>query len=411
MSQSNKRVLITGVSGFVGSLMAKRLLKQGLEVYGFMRQRADGLIPHNLAKLDKEDKLNLIEGNLENLSSINKALVSSEADIIFHFGGQSFIPRSFEEPLETVSANCLGTANLLEAIRITDLDPVVVFAGSSEEYGLVISSQTQYEEAKARYGTVFPEPQKIPEVPIAETNPLRPMSPYAISKLYGDYLARNYWNSYGIKVVISRAFNHEGAGRGTMFVTSAIARQVINLKVSKSLCLTIGNANAFRDWSHVDDIIEGYQLLAEKGKFGDVYNQGSMRTNSVMSYLLLCLNEAGYPIDKIETFSGNKIIDRPLEPDDSEIYGIRFEKTRIDDMMLREELTFASADKGVIAYSDSNKVRISFDRKMFRPAEVPIMLSNTDKFKAIGFRSKHTIIDIIKDQLDYWKPEQDSVGN
>ena len=186
MSQGNKRVLITGVSGFVGSLMAKRLLKQGLEVYGFMRQRADGLIPHNLAKLDKEDKLNLIEGNLENLSSINKALALSEADIIFHFGGQSFIPRSFEEPLETVSANCLGTANLLEAIRITDLDPVVVFAGSSEEYGLIISSLTQYEEAKARYGTVFPEPQKIPEVPIAETNPLRPMSPYAISKLYGD---------------------------------------------------------------------------------------------------------------------------------------------------------------------------------------------------------------------------------
>ena len=119
MGQNNKRILITGVSGFVGSRMAKRLLNQGSEVYGFMRQRADGLIPHNLINLGIDDRITLIEGSLENLPSINKALAASCADIVYHFGGQSFIPRSFEDPLETMSTNCLGTANLLEAIRMS----------------------------------------------------------------------------------------------------------------------------------------------------------------------------------------------------------------------------------------------------------------------------------------------------
>ena len=179
--------------------------------------------------------------------------------------------------------------NLLEAVRVKDVDPVVVFAGSSEEYGLVLSSEEQYKKAIEKYGTIFPAPERMPEVPTTETNPLRPMSPYAVSKVYGDYLMRNYWYSYGIRTVISRAFNHEGAGRGNMFVTSVATSQVMRMKFGELDSITIGNVNAFRDWSHVDDIIEGYLILAEKGNYGVVYNQGSMRTNSVMSYLLMSL--------------------------------------------------------------------------------------------------------------------------
>jgi GDPmannose 4,6-dehydratase len=116
-----------------------------------------------------------------------------------------------------MNSNCAGTANLLEAIRLKDIDPAVVFAGTSEEYGLVISSEVQYERALEKYGSIFPEPERIPELPITEENPLRPMSPYAVSKVYGDYLMRDYYHSYGMKTVVSRGFNHEGAGRGAMF--------------------------------------------------------------------------------------------------------------------------------------------------------------------------------------------------
>lgn len=401
--QGNKSVLITGISGFVGSRMAKSLLDLGAEVYGFMRPRSDGVAPQTLRMLGIENKVHLIEGDLNNLSSIERALSVSDPDLIFHLGGQSFIPSSFENPLETMSSNCCGTANFMEAIRIKSLDPVVVFAGSSEEYGLVISSNDQYEKAKARYGIVFPEPQKIPELPIAETNPLRPMSPYAISKLYGDYLMRNYRHSYGVKTIVSRAFNHEGAGRGSLYVTSIITSQIKMLKLGKLESITIGNVNAFRDWSHVEDVINGYQLLAERGRYGDVYNQGSMRTNSVMSYLLLSLAEAGYPVSRIKTFKGEKEVDDPIETDNSEIFGVGFEKTRIDEMMLRGKLEFSGKDGGVVAYTGSKKIKIIFDQGRFRTAEVPITMSSTEKIRSLGFKAKHSLRDIIRNQLNYYQ--------
>jgi len=401
--QGNKSVLITGISGFVGSYMAKSPLNQGAEGFGLNRPQTNGVFPQNLKMLDIYNKIHLIEGDLKDISSIDEALSESDADIVFHLGGQSFVPRSFENPLETLNSNCCGTANILESIRINDLDPVVVFAGSSEEYGLVISSNAQYERAIARYGTVIPEPQKIPEVPIEETNPLRPMSPYAISKLFGDYLMRNYRHSFGVKTVISRAFNHEGAGRGSLYVTSIITSQIMKLKLGELDSITIGNVNAFRDWSHVEDVIDGYQLLAERGRYGDVYNQGSMRTNSVMSYLLVSLAEAGYPVSRIKTFKGDKAVDDPIETDSSEIFGVGFEKTRIDDLMLRGELEFSRKDGGVTVYAGSKKIKITFDPERFRPAEVPITLSDTDKIKSLGFRVKHTLRDIIRDQLNYYQ--------
>ena len=174
-------------------------------------------------------------------------------------------PRSFENSMETQMINCIGTANILEAVRIKGFDSKIIFAGSSEEYGLVISSPEQYERAKKEYGVIFPEPEKIPELPISENNPLRPMSPYAVSKVYGDYIMRNYYHSYGLNTVVSRAFNHEGAGRGLMFVTSVITSQIMKLKFGEVDRISIGNINAFRDWSHVNDIINGYITLAEMG--------------------------------------------------------------------------------------------------------------------------------------------------
>ena len=407
----DRNILITGISGFVGSRMARVLKDRGANVFGLLRRRADGRTPHNIQRLGLETQVMLIEGDLESISSIGSAITASEPDVIFHLAAQSFVPRSFVDPNETMLCNCLGTSNLLEAVRIKDVDPVVVFAGSSEEYGLVFSSEEQHRQALAKYGTIFPEPERMPEVPIAEKNPLRPMSPYAVSKVYGDHLMRNYWHSYGVRTVVSRAFNHEGAGRGNMFVTSVITNQVMKLKFGESDSITIGNVNAARDWSHIYDIIRGYLILAEKGSYGNVYNQGSMRTNTVMGYLLMSLEEAGYPVSNIETFKGEKVIAEPNEPDNSPIFGLDFEKTNVDGMLLRGELEYTAEDGGVKAQAGDREIQIVFNPERFRPAEVPILLSDTKKIEALGFRTEHTVRDIIRDQLDHYLDEKERKGS
>lgn len=411
MHLKDKNILITGISGFVGSRMARVLLDEGANVFGLLRRRADGRVPSNMKRLNLEKEVRLVEGDLESISSIGSAITASEPDVIFHLAAQSFVPRSFIDPNETMLCNSWGTSNLLEAVRIKDADPVVVFAGSSEEYGLVLSSEEQYKKALEKYGSLFPAPEHIPEVPIAETNPLRPMSPYAVSKVYGDFLMRNYWYSYGVKTVVSRAFNHEGAGRGNMFVTSVATNQVMKLKFGEQDAITIGNVNAFRDWSHVSDIITGYEILAEKGKWGEVYNQGSERTNSVMSYILMSLDEAGYPVSKIETFRGDKAIAEPNEPDTNPIFGLDFEKTKVDGMMLRGELEYTAEDGGVKVHAGDREIKIVFDLMKFRPAEVPILLSNTNKIEALGFERQYTVRDIIRDQLDHYLDERERKGS
>jgi GDPmannose 4,6-dehydratase len=349
-----------------------------------------------------EKEVELLEGDIRDISSVASSLDRSKPDIIFHLAAQSFIPSSFCSPSETREVNCLGTANLLEAVGSKRLEPVIVFAGSSEEYGLVIFSHSQYQQLKKKYGTIFPEPTSIPELPITETNPLRPMSPYAVSKVYGDYLMRNYHTCYGLKTIVSRGFNNEGAGRGKMFVTAAITHQVMQLKRGEIDKIVIGNVNAFRDWSHVDDIVKGYCLLAQKGKYGDVYNQGSQRTNSVLSYLLLSLECAGYNVDKIHTIKGAKVIDKPNELDNSEMFGLRFEKTKVDKLMLDGKLEFQPADSGIIAITDKGKITIEFDVGRFRPAEVPMLLTRTVKIQELGFQINHSLKDIINDQLNYY---------
>lgn len=402
MNWKNKNVLITGIGGFAGSYLAKELLNKESNVYGLVRRRSDGTIAKNILDRGIDGEVNLIEGDLIDVTSLADAIDHSEPDYIFHLAAQSFVERSFDNSQETQNINCMGTANLLETVRVKDMDSKIVFAGSSEEYGLVLSSQEQYEKAKKDYGTIFPEPEDIPEVPIKETNPLRPMSPYAVSKVYGDYLMRNYYHSYGVDTVVSRAFNHEGAGRGIMFVTSVVTNQIMKLKFGESDRIVIGNLNALRDWSHVKDIVNGYILLAEKGQGGEVYNQGSMRTNSVLSYILLGLEEAGWNVNKIEAINGGKEIETPNEIDKNSIFGIEFPKTKVDQLILEGKLEYTIEDKGINVDTDQGKVLIEFNPDRFRPAEVPILLADTKKIQNIGGKIEHSLNDILKDQLNYF---------
>ncbi len=412
MNWNEKNILITGANGFVGSYLAKELLEKGSDVYGFIRPEDMVAMEKNLIDKGIKDKLKMLEGDLGDISSLASALDQSQPDVIFHLAAQSSVEFSFKRPLDTQDINTIGTANLLEAVRIKDVDAKIVFAGSSEVYGMVISSEEQYQRALDSGKTIFPEPEKIPELPISESNPLRPMSPYAVSKVSGDFLMQNYHHSYGLDTVVSRAFNHEGAGRGMMFVTSIITNQIMKLKHQETDRITIGNLNACRDWSHVTDIIQGYQVLASKGRGGEVYNQGSMRTNSVLSYILLGLERAGWDINQIETLKGDeqtKNINNPTEIDDDPIFGVKFDKTRVDQMILENQLEYTIQDKGIRVTTDQGPLTIEFNPDRFRPSEIPLLLCDNQKIQKIGARIEYSLSDVIQDQLDYFNQKENRV--
>lgn len=404
MSWKNKNVLITGISGFVGAYLAEKLINEGTNVYGLVRRRSDGSTPKNIKNHGIENEFTQLTGDLTDYTAVSNAIKESQPDYIFHLAAQSFVPQSFDNPTDTEDNNSKGTNNLLEAMRIEDTDARMVFAGSSEEYGLVFSSKQQYDAIIKQYGSIFPdiEDGKIDELPISETNPLRPMSPYAVSKVYGDYLSRNYYHSYDVDTVVSRAFNHEGAGRGNMFVTSVVTNQVMQLKMGLTDKIVIGNVNAFRDWTHVNDIVNGYMMLAQKAKSGNVYNQGSMRTNSIITYILLSLEQAGYTINSMETFNGEKQVNSPTELNNDKYYDVAFEKTKVDAMLLENQLEYSIKDKGITVKTDQGDVKVEFNPDRFRPAEVPILFSNTEKIQKLGVEVEHTVKDIINDQLDYY---------
>lgn len=404
MDWKDKNILITGADGFVGSYLAEELIKNGATVYGLIQKGTQSIYSQNLVNHGIEDDLKIVEGDLTDITSLAGALDLSEPEYVFHLAAQSFIPASFKDPLKTQMINANGTSNLLESIRIKDLNSKVVFAGSSDEYGLVISSEEQYETLKSKYGVVFPDPISIPELPIKESNPLRPMSPYATSKVYCEYLMRNYHDSFGLDTVVSRAFNHEGAGRGDMFVTSVVTQQVSDLKAGIIDGIRIGNVNALKDWSHVRDVVNGYMQLAANGVSGDVYNQGAMRTNSVLSYILLSLETAGYSIGKIETFNRDKVMKDPTVINNAPVFGVKFEKTAVDSAILEEGLEYTAQDGGINVFTDIGKVTIEFDLGRFRPSEVPISLCDNTKIKSIGAKYSYSLEDIIRDQLDFLNP-------
>jgi GDPmannose 4,6-dehydratase len=395
-------VLVTGCSGFVGTYLIRRLTELGANVFGLDRWKAD---PASFALRDLSDapgSFECLTGNLLDMASLANIVDRTQPDYVVHLAAQSYVPESFSNPVYTIDTNVVGTANLLEVLRRKQSNARIVFAGSSEEYGLVFFSDSQLARIKDKYGAIFPEPVKLPELPISETNPLRPMSPYAVSKIAGDYLMRNYYHSFGIETIVSRAFNHEGAGRGSQFVTSVIAKQIMRLVYGETTEIVIGDVSAFRDWSHVSDIVDGYLLLALKGKPGEVYNQGSQRTNSVLSYILLALKAANWNPLSLSSASGGVKIKDPINLETSSHFGIEFETTAVDRKLLEEQIQFGLEDKGILIKTDNGEVNVRFDPSRFRPSDVPILLSSTRKIREIGFSIEHSVLDIVRDQLNFY---------
>ncbi len=340
------RVLITGITGMVGSFLAEYLADQhpDVEVFGTFRWRSK---LDNLQDLRNRGKLNVLdEGQritdqaslrrfvrpgevtvvdceLQDASAVRGVVRAVKPDRVFHLAAQSFVPTSWTAPSATLTNNIVGQVNLFEAIREARLDPLIHIAGSSEEYGLV-----------------YPH-----EAPIREDNPLRPLSPYAVSKVAQETLAVQYFRSYNLKCVVTRGFNHTGPRRGQVFVTSSFARQIAEIEAGlRKPIIDVGDLESRRDWTDTRDMVRAYWLAAERGEPGEVYNVGQGTCIRVGDMLDILLSHSGVDIAK--------------EPDPSRL----------------------------------------------RPSDVRLLWANVDKFKkATGWQPIIPFDKTMVDLLDYWR--------
>lgn len=313
------RILITGITGFVGSHLAEYALTRGdVEVFGTVRWRS------RLENVEGfQDDITMVDCDLRDSSATRRCLQNIKPDYIFHLAAQSFVPTSWTAPEETLTTNIISELNLLEAMRDIDKEIRIQVAGSSEEYGLV------FEE----------------EAPIKETNPLRPLSPYAVSKVAQDLLAYQYNRSYGLFTVRTRAFNHEGPRRGHVFVTSNFARQIAQIEAGKKEpVIEVGNLSARRDFTDVRDVVKAYWLSLEKGEPGEVYNIGSGRAVTIREML-----------DMLLALSDVKIEVRPVP-------------------------------------------------ERMRPSDVELLLADVGRFNALtGWKAEIPLTKTLEDTLDYWR--------
>jgi GDP-4-dehydro-6-deoxy-D-mannose reductase len=316
------RALITGITGFAGSHLAEYLLAEHphVEVYGTFRWRSR---MDNVEHLYNDKKIQLVEADLRDYSSMHRALEISRPDVIFHLAAQSFVPASWSAPNDTIVTNVTGQTNLFEAIRLLKLDPVVQIACSSEEYGLVLPD----------------------EVPIKETNPLRPLSPYAVSKVAQDYLGYQYFQSYGLKVVRTRGFNHTGPRRGHVFVTSNFCSQVAAIELGlQEPVIRVGNIEAIRDFTDVRDMVRAYWLAVTRAKPGEVYNIATGKGISIRAMLDLVLS-------------------------------------------------FSQVE-----------VKVEVDPERLRPSDVEILIGDSSRFRAdTGWEPQIPFEQTVRDLLDYWR--------
>ena len=265
----DKKVLITGISGFAGSHLAEQLLDLGSEVHGTIRRHA---IPMHENIEHLRGKIILHEADITSAERIFEIFDKVRPNVVFHLAAESFVPTSFREPARVTYNNIVGTLNIFEAARRyeDELENIHV-ACSSEQYGLV-------------------NPNEVPVVEDLKKNPFRPRSVYGITKVATEQIAWLYHNSYNVPSIITRGFNHEGPRRGIQFVTSVIHRQIVAILNKKKINIIIGNPNAIRDFTHVKDTVNAYILACEKCEHGEPYNVCSGKGISIADYIKLTLN-------------------------------------------------------------------------------------------------------------------------
>jgi GDP-4-dehydro-6-deoxy-D-mannose reductase len=275
------KAFITGATGFVGTHLADFLACQGIEVWGTSRSE--------VSKVSHSGKWNLLRLDLSDEEAMIKTFNHLQPDMIFHLAGQSSVRASWDHKLETFDANVMLTIRLLESIRkSTAKDATVLTVGSSEEYG----------EARQE------------EIPIREETPLRPISPYGVSKAAVYLLARQYYLTSGMRVIHVRPFNHIGPGQRPGFVTSDFAKQISEIEAGfRPPVMEVGNLTAERDFLDVRDIVRAYYMIALKGKSGEVYNVCSSTPVKIQSILDFFISKSKV---KIEVRQNEKLF-RPVD--------------------------------------------------------------------------------------------------
>jgi len=270
------RILITGITGFVGSHLAEYLLSEQplAEVHGLKRWRSPLDNIENILSSVK-----LWDGDLRDPKSLIKVMNAIKPDIVYHLAAQSYVPTSFDAPTDTIATNVIGTINLLEAIRFAGIDPIIHICSSSEVYG-----------------QVGPD-----EIPITENTPLRPASPYAVSKVGEDMIGYQYHVTYGMRTIRTRMFTHTGPRRGEVFVVSAFAKQIAQIELGlQEPVVHVGNLDSVRTFADVRDTVRAYWLLTQKCTPGEVYNIGGNRTMTVGEMLKMLLKASTHADIKVE---------------------------------------------------------------------------------------------------------------
>lgn len=262
-----KRALITGITGQDGRYLAELLLSKNYEVFGLMRGQDN---PKRLILEKEVPKVEIVEGDLTDISSLVEALVHCEPDEVYNLGAMSFVALSFKQPELTGNITGLGALRMLEAIRIVDKDKKIRFyqASSSEMFG------------------------KVRETPQTELTPFHPRSPYGVAKVYAHFMTLNYRESYGMFACNGILFNHESPRRGHEFVTRKVTSAVARIKLGLQKDMSLGNLDSKRDWGFSGDYVRAMWLMLQQDKPDDfVISTGE--THSIKELLELAFSEVG----------------------------------------------------------------------------------------------------------------------
>lgn len=267
-----KSALITGITGQDGAYLAQLLLGKGYQVYGLMARRGSDTL-WRLRELGIEGRVELVNGDMTDVSSLIRAMEKSEASEVYNFAAQSFVATSWQQPLLTAQVTGVGVANILEALRIVNHKARFYQASSSEMFGLAQADRQD------------------------ERTPFYPRSPYGVAKLFGHWTTVNYRESFRLHATSGICFNHESPLRGLEFVTRKVTDGVARIKLGKRKELRLGNIDAKRDWGYAGDYVEAMWLMLQQDAPDD-YVVATGRTTTVREMCRLAFAHVGLDDDK-----------------------------------------------------------------------------------------------------------------
>lgn len=272
------RAMVTGASGFVGRYLVEALRRDAIHVLacGGPRDEGDGIFPIDLA----------------DAGSLRAALDAACPDVVFHLAAQTFVPDSLQAPLETFEVNALGTARLAEAVRAYGADPPprILFTSSAEVYGV----------------------RDPGDYPLRETLALRPVNPYGASKAAAEAMLLSLARTYGLDVVIARAFNTIGPNQSERFVVASLAAQLARIAAGAQPQMYVGSLSSARDFLDVRDVVEAYLALARRGEGAQVYNVCSGRAVTIADVLRELITIAHVPVEVREDAQRLRAVENPL---------------------------------------------------------------------------------------------------